>query len=192
MHSSTRDTKPVHVHLSSASMNFAVNSGSICPCVLSDLFSKWRCIPGLPSDYNCLGSIRFPSSGARPGDKATIFYSISIAIYYCRALESLQSYLSGRCLHLISALFSQSSLLPAHEKYTSLLDRDLDTVSGMCTIFVYLLICACVCACTFLPMDFLMEIHFLPRRISSLTLSLLMPSIKQAISMHMYMYVGAG
>ena len=57
----------------------------------------------------------------------------TVCMYMCfcipyRALETVQSYSSGRCMHLISALFSQTPLLPAHQKYTALLDKNLDKV----------------------------------------------------------------
>ena len=57
-----------------------------------------------------------------------------------RALESLQSYCSGRSLHLISVLFSQASLAPAHPQFASLLDGGLDDVSS-CTINDRRIIC---------------------------------------------------
>ena len=52
-----------------------------------------------------------------------------VLYYIFSVLENLESYTSGRCLHLISVLFSEAQLLPPGQEYTSLQEQEIEKVS---------------------------------------------------------------
>jgi ATP-dependent RNA/DNA helicase IGHMBP2 len=49
-----------------------------------------------------------------------------VLYYIFSGLENLESYTSGRCLHLISVLFSEAQLLPSDQEYTSLQEQEIE------------------------------------------------------------------